>query len=323
MRILTLRRKEETKSSMTIGGFEVKNKTLIIGGVILAVLIGGSKLKSYQEEKAWKAQLEEDRRAAEEEKARREAALANQTSPEQLSLHEQRQAELRKEYGDPPEGFEWSNRGELVAISSDDASCEDVVFMFLRSLSMQDFYTAGMYSDESVIIESLEKAHGEVSKGRTSYYKSFLNKQLAVAISSLEIEQISNVMVFPDGTQYVTVDIKSLDLSTKDFIDEHSEELFKSMRSYSEVEKDKSKMNNFVYDWLYEQYKDGVVGKKDYTVELVVEKVNQGGWLVSNDRELYAVLSYENGLNTADYIMKQYEVWLREVERQERRNGVG
>ena len=302
---------------MIIGGFNIKNKTLIIGGLIMAALIGVSHLKSVAEDKKWQAQLEADKQAAEEERLRREA-LANQETEAPLSLHEQRQLALRKQFGEPPAGFEWDNYGNPVAISDDEATCEDVVYMFLRSLPMGDFYTAGMYSDKSVIISSLQTAHNEGTKGRTSYYKSFLNKQLAIAVSTLEVTQISNVMVFPDGTQYVTVDILSLDLSTKDFVDEHAEELFTEMRSFSEVEKDKSKMNNFVYDWLYNQYREGVVGKKASTVELVVEKKNQGGWLVSNDRELYAVLSYENGLNTADYIMKQYDVWLRQKEREER-----
>lgn len=298
---------------MKIGGFNVSVKVLVAGGVILAILIGMSaynKAKEKEEVAARMASIEADRAAR---------AAETTATPESLSWHDRMQLEYQKQYGLPPEGFEWNAQGEPVAISDDSSSCEDVVFMFLRALSMQDYYTAGRYSDDSVIIDELQSAHDAFSKGYTSYYDTFLNKQFTYSVSSLEVDKISNVAVFPDGTQYVTVDIKALDLSSKEFIDKDKDALFESMRKYEETEDDDAKMEQFIYEYLLDCYNSGIVGKKTYTVELVVSKKNQGGWLVSNDRELYAVLQYEHGLNTAQYIKKGYNEWVRDMRLKEQR----
>lgn len=298
---------------MKIGGFNVSLKLLVAGGVALALLIGVSAINKEKERKEIAARME----SIEAEKL---ANAANTTAaPESLSWHDRMQLEYQKIYGLPPEGFEWDAQGSLVALSDDVSSCEDVVFTFLRALSMQDYYTAGRYSDESVIIDELQSSHDTFSKGYTSYYDNFLNKQFTYSVNSLEVDRISNVAVFPDGTQYVTVDIKALDLSSKEFIDEDKEALFESMRKYEETEDDDAKMEQFIYEYLLDCYSSGVVGKKIYTVELVVGKKNQGGWLVSNDRELYAVLQYEHGLNTAQYIKNGYIDWVRDKRLEEQR----
>ena len=116
-------------------------------------------------------------------------------------------------------------------------------------------------------------------------------------------------MVFADGTQYLTINVRALDLQNKDFWQEDREALFNELRTYKEVENDESKVEQRIYEYMLSKYDDGSVGKRDYTIELVLTKDNGGGWLVSNDRELEAVLKYEHGVDVANFIKSEFLTW--------------
>ena len=75
------------------------------------------------------------------------------------------------------------------------------------------------------------------------------------------------------------------------------------------TEDDDTKKDQYVYNYLLKAYENGKVPKRSIDIELVVSKDNGGGWLVTNDGELNSTLSYEWGLDIAEYIKKEYDKW--------------
>ena len=299
--------KPKKKFQVKIAGFTFGVVHFAILGVIILVIIISSAVKSSKENAA----AEEAARRAEE--AAQDAANAQGTSTT-IDVHAEMQKSLTAQFGEAPEGFEWDYTGNLVALGNDDdATCEDVIYMFIRSLSILDFSTAEKYSESSTVVSSYKDYYNTVSNTVNDYYSNFLRKQFKKSITSIEINNISDTAVFSDGTQYVTLSLNVLDLTDKDFWQKDKDTLFEKMRTYKETETDDTKMNQYVYDYIYSKYEDGTIGKRPITVELVVNKQNGGGWLVSGDGELDAALEYENGVDVATYIVDNFNTWYRDV----------
>lgn len=297
---------------MNIGGYEIDKKVIIGGVALVGVIALASAIGSGVKERK--------RQAYNESVAASIAAMQPQetTAPAPtLSYHDQRQLELQERYGIAPEGFEWDIQGNLVPLGSDTMSAEDVIYTFVRSISMLNIAEAQKYSSDSKIIEDYQDYY-ENNLDIVNYYDNFLRKQFTESMKSMEVEGISDTAVLADGTQYMTIKIKSLDLKNKDFWLADQEELFQNMRVFDETEEDDAKMEGYVYDYILQAYADGRVGKAESTVTVVVSKGGDGGWLVSNDSELGAVLEYKNGVDVAEYIMEGYEDWYRNVQIEER-----
>ena len=107
--------------------------------------------------------------------------------------------------------------------------------------------------------------------------------------------------------------INSLDLTDKDFWQDDKQELFEMMRFYDETETDSIKKEQYIYDYIYNAYLEGKVGKKTTIVDFVVGKSNASGWLISDDAELEATLTYEKGVDVANYIFQLYDDWYRDT----------
>ena len=295
---------EQKPFKIKIAGFTFGMGHIIAVAALIIIVVAVSLISKAAEDR--KAQADYEAYLAEQERLR--AMQQNQDTGE-FDLHAQIQASLIAQFGVPPEGFEWGYTGELVALGDDDHTCEDVVYMFLRSLSILDFSTAARYSEDSVVISQYQNYYGVVSDAITDYYRNFLRKQFKVSLTSLEVEGISDVAVFADGTEYLTITVTILDLTDKDFWQADRNSIFQQMRVYKETEADSIKMEQYVYDYIYDKYEDGSIAKKSRTIELVVSKQNGGGWLVSGDRELCAYLQYENGVDVARYILNEFETW--------------
>lgn len=303
--------KPKKKFQVKIAGFTFGVVHFAILGVIILVIIISSAVKSSKENAA----AEEAARQAEE--AAQNAANAQGASTT-IDVHAEMQKSLTAQFGEAPDGFEWDYTGNLVALGNDDdATCEDVIYMFIRSLSILDFSTAERYSDNSEVVSSYKDYYSAVSNTITDYYSNFLRKQFKKSITSIEINNISDTAVFSDGSQYVTLNLNVLDLTDKDFWEKDKDTIFSKMRTYKETETDDTKMNQYIYDYIYSKYEDGTIGKRPITVELVVTKQNGGGWLVSGDGELDAALEYENGVDVATYITDSFNIWYRDVTLQE------
>ena len=308
---------EENKKSdyIKIGTFNVKKKTAIKVGIVLVVIFAISKFRSYTEEK----ELAE--RAAKLE-AERLAAMQNVQEPEILSYSEQIQRQLREQYGEPPEGFEWDYMGNLVALSSEDLTYEEVAYTYIRALSILDFATAQRFSSYSKVIDNFNNYYSVVSRELADYYDNFLRKQYKYALETLEILSVDDVAIFADGTSVLTITINCMDLTDKDFWRQDQDKLFDTMRVYDDTEDDSIKKEQYIYDYIYQAYLDEKIGKREVTLDIVVSKrTNGSGWLVSDDSELAHTLSYASGVDVAQYIFSKYDEWHREVILQEMQVG--
>lgn len=306
--------KPKKKLQVKIAGFTFGVVHFAIVGVLILVIIISSAVKSEKEKKEAEAEIA---------RVQQELDSHKTTDTAVVDIHTQIQQQLSEQYGQAPEGFEWDYTGNLVALGNDDdSSCEDVVYMFMRALSILDFSTAEKYSSGSKIVSEYKHYYSDVANSITDYYSSFLRKQFKKSITSIEVVSISDKAVFSDGSEYVTLNLNVLDLTDKDFWLSDKDTLYSTMRTYKETESDDTKMKQYVYDYIYSKYEDGTIGKHPITVELVVKKQNGGGWLVSGDGELNSNLEYENGVNTADYIINSFEDWYQKTTLKEQLDSV-
>ena len=297
---------------MKIAGFNIGKKGLIAIGVIILVIVISSVAKSKKEEDEINKRMaeQESREAA----AEAEASLGGDSNGE-LSISEEMQLEhdnlqeaLQQVYGVAPDGFEWDEDGELIPLSSEDLTVEDLVYGYLRALSILDFYTAQKYSKHSLVINTYKSLYD--STDEANYFQDFHRKQLKYSLTTLEILGIDDTALFADGTEFVTVRIKSLDLTNKDFWLDDKDKLFKTLKVFDTTESDTTKRTKYIYDYIYKCYLEGKVPKKEWTVELTLEKGTKKGWLVSDDSELLDILNYSDGLNIEQYISDCYADWL-------------
>lgn len=290
---------------MNIAGFKLGKKHIIIIVVILAVIFIFSMVSKNKENK----ELEERRRLAQEEQ---QTSLQSTDNTQSLSQAELQQQSFVEEWGIPPEGFRWNNKGELVATSSESLTNEEVLWSYLRALSILDFSTVEKYSYISMVDSTYLSYFSGSSVGNASYYKQFIRKAYKYALTTLEVDSIGDMAVFSDGTCIATVKLKVLDLTDKDFWKVDENKIYETLKSYYEVEDDSAKAEQYIYDYIYEAYEKGLVDKRDVTIEIKLDKVNLGGWLVSDDTDLDMILRYDKGVNVADYIQKCYSDWIKQ-----------
>ena len=299
---------------LKIFGFEISKKQVIIGGCILAVvgvIVAVSTFKTKQEEQR---RIDEERKKIEEQQK-----VQNQNQGGYVSYEDALQASLVEQFGEPPEGFKWDIMGELVALSSDDMSAEDVIHTFIRSVSIMDFATAQRYASSSKVYDTYNNYYDEISNVVTDYYKQFLRKQYTFAIKSIENLGIESTATMANGTQIVSVKLNILDLTDKDFWREDMQEIYRQMRVFGESEDDDTKRDQYLYDYIYSKYEDGTIGKREVVCDFKIGKQKNGGWLIVDDSELNSYLAYDKGNDVAQYIITSYNDWLMETTLQEQK----
>ena len=288
---------------MKIAGFNVSKTALVVGGIFLAFIIAFSGLGYINKRKQKQADAEKAAAALAEQE--RQIKLASEWDYDAVL-----QKQLIEKYGQPQDGFRWSLTGELVAIGTDELTAEDILYTFVRSLSVLDFATAQKYSRDSSVVATYQDYYGVISEKVTDYYSDFLRKQYKIALTSIEINDVKDVAVFADGAETITLNLAMLDLTDKDFWRKDKKKIFKALRTFADYESDNTKKDQYIYDYILKSYEDGSIGKRDIDIELALSKDNGGGWFVTNDQELNSNLLYEYGVDTAKYIDSEYHEWL-------------
>ena len=295
----------EVRLVLKLFGFELGKKQIIIGGIIISIIGGGLAYSSYKENKEYQKRLEEQQKAIE--------AQQQQSNEGVMSYEDAMQQSLVEQYGEPPEGFKWDILGNLVAVSSDDMSAEDVIHTYIRSISILDFATAQRYASSSKIYDTYNNYYDEITNVVTDYYNQFLRKQYTFAIQSIENLGIESTATMADGTQVMSVKLNVLDLTDKDFWRDDMQEIYKQMRVFGESEEDDTKRDQYLYDYIYSKYEDGTISKREVVCDFKVGKQKNGGWLITDDSELNAYLKYDQGNDIAQYIISSYNDWLQET----------
>lgn len=290
---------------MKIAGFEVGKKHAIVIGGIVGVITIATLISNHEKNK----ELAERQAEAE---ARLEAAEAQATEEpvtEELSDEELEKQQLIEKFGEPPEGFMWNDEGELYALSDDSKTAEEVLYTYIRSLSIQDFSTAQKYAKTSGTIKQYNNYFDE-SNTDSDYYLIFLRKEYKLAITSIEILSAEDTAVLADGTTVVSMRLNLLDLTNKDFWKDDAETIYNTLRGYRQTEEDTIKASQYLYDYIYDSYQSGKVPKHEVVCNIKLTKEYGSGWLVDDDYELVHNLLYEEGVNVYEDIMTNYQEWL-------------
>ena len=309
---------------MKIAGFNIGKKHLIIIGVVVLFALILAKCSSNSSEARHQEQLESAKQNSSsdemiDDNSDEEDDGNKNLDPEKLAKYDLEQQGYIKSLGFPPEGYIWNDEGKLVAASSNDDTPEDVVYGFLGNIRLLDFSTANRYASTSVTIDSY-KSYYEDNIGDVSTTTSFLRKLYKLSLTELEIVGVADTAVFEDGTEFVTVKVKGLDLTNKDFWKDDRDEIFKTLYSYSSSEKDNDKMLAYLYDYIYKKYSSGTIPKKEYDIELTLQKGINKGWLVSDDTNLYNVVTNPEGNNLYQYILDDFEEYSDAVQEKEEYN---
>lgn len=226
-----------------------------------------------------------------------------------LSESELQQLELVRQFGEAPEGFRWSVNGELIALGDNTKTPEDVGYSYIRALSQLEFATAAKYASSAVIPDNYNAMYqNQNSSGITQFTRSLYKEVLL----SIEINEIESVAIFENGRYILTFDISIIDLTNKDFWLNDMETIYNNLYSYSAGEGDTSKANEYLYAYLLDYYTSDDVVKRDVSVDIVIDKVSNGGYLVSSDIDLDALCRYQNGAVVSDYIWQCYTQWINE-----------
>lgn len=276
---------------------------LILGGVLLFIilLIVANVDTANKEKKA----------AAESQ-----AALSNTTpiattpveTQPQLSESELLQQALIATFGEPPVGFRWNESGELVPISDETLTSEEVAWRYLQALSNKDFATAQKYAQTGYCVNTYNNFYGDSSINTSELMRIIYSE----AIGSIELLDCKQNGVFANGTFVFTFTANVIDLSNKTFWEDNSEEVFETIRSYITYEGDAVKAEQYVNSLITEYYRSGNAKMKEVKFDIVVDKVRLGGYLVSDDSSLDTICRYVDGTTVYQYIMEKYSEWVNE-----------
>lgn len=297
----------------------IKNnfKKVLIGGLIFVVillLILAPILRKRVTAK--KTQEEAQKQEQVEKEKQKDTGVTNSGTGTDKYLM-QIQDRLKARFGEAPEGYIRNQDGTLQSLGDRDKSPEDVLYAYLRSLSILDFSTVQKYTRKSSVVKTYNEFFD--SKNSSNDYKdAFIRKMYKETLLSIEVKGVEDQAVFASNKIVYTVKLKILDLTNKDFWLEDREEIFKNLMAIDE-EGDTTKSEQYIYDYVINKYaksKDKLT--REVRLDLTLEKFADlgSGWLVSIDKELDDNFKYKDGKLFTTYVLEQFRNY-----RTEKRSG--
>lgn len=224
-----------------------------------------------------------------------------------LSEAELQQLKLNEMFGEPPAGFRWNTVGELVALGDNNLTPEDVGYYYIKALAQLEFATASKYSSSASVPDNYNAMYkNQSTQGITQFTRSLYKEVLL----SIEVDGVESTAVFDNGRYIITFNLRLLDLTNKEFWLKDAETIYSNLYSYSTGEGDTSKANQYLYDYLLDYYSSDEALKRDVKVDLVIDKVTNGGYLVSSDVDIDSLCRYQNGAVVSDFIWQCYTQWV-------------
>ena len=287
----------------------IKNnfKKVLIGGlifVIILLLILAPILRKRVTAK--KTQEEAQKQEQVEKEKQKDTGVTNSGTGTDKYLM-QIQDRLKARFGEAPEGYIRNQDGTLQSLGDKDKSSEDVLYAYLRSLSILDFSTVQKYARKSSVVETYNEFFD--SKNSSNDYKdAFIRKMYKETLLSIEVKGVEDQAIFASNKIVYTVKLKILDLTNKDFWLEDREEIFKNLMAIDE-EGDTTKSEQYIYDYVINKYsksKDKLT--REVRLDLTLEKFADlgSGWLVSIDKELDDNFKYKDGKLFTTYVIEQF-----------------
>lgn len=279
-----------------------KKPIFILSGIIgfIVLLVVANVDTANKEKKALEAQQSQNNA--------NQAVVTNvQTAMVQQNLSdaELEQQALIQTFGEPPVGFRWDNTGELIALSDESLTSEEVAWRYLQALSNKDFATAQKYAQTGYCVNTYNSFYDSDSYSTSELMRTIYSE----AIGSLELLECKQNGIFANGTCIYTFKANILDLSNKTFWEDDSEEVFETIRGYTAYENDTLKAEQYVNNLIMDYYRSGEAKMQEVMFDIVVDKVRLGGYLISDDSNLDVICRYMDGTTVYQYIMDKFSVW--------------
>lgn len=226
------------------------------------------------------------------------------------------QERMTEKYGKAPKGMYYNEDGELVPEGNPKYTPEEVASTYLRALSTMNLENAQRYSYKTSVLKSLTKFYDTKEQYQANAnFKKEMYKQVLLSIQPLNVQDTATFAV---GKSVVTMNVKLIDLSNKDFWKEDTLKIFKNIFKYRRAESDSSKSKDYVYDYVLDYYKSESPKLVRKTISLTLEKGVTGGWVVTNDDELDAIAQYRDGEVVVSNIISAYDDWASSIDPEER-----
>lgn len=283
-----------------IKGLKTKTKVIL---VVIAVLVIMMIFANVQHAKNQKLKEQERQQELLDSQNSSKDDDEDEDTPQKEAKEEQ--TYLNNQYGTPPKGFKWNDDGNLVAISSKKLTAEEVAYAYLKGVSILDFETVEKYSQDSKVVGTYGDSFGDDAEA--TYYDQFLRKVYKQSLLSLEVDSLKDSSVFASGKRIMTFSLNILDLTNKDFWLKDKKAIFDELHNYAGVQKDSTKAKQYLYDYCLKYYQSKEARKHNVQIDLVITKVKDGGWLVTDDSDIDKLASYEDGTLVVDYIWDAYQ----------------
>lgn len=218
------------------------------------------------------------------------------------------QPRLIQRYGALPDGYIWSEGGEVLSLGNTDLSAEESMYAFLNGIRTLDFSSAQLYSRNSSVVSRYNSFYESSEARYASYSDNFYRNMYTLVLMSLQTHKVINTATFAENKQVFTVEIEMLDLSDKDFWLEDKNDIFETLYLYENGEDDSTKSEQYVYEYILKHYEDPNAKRRTVTVNLTLEKdpTLGTGWLVTIDKDIDNYCYYTDGTYINKFIISQY-----------------
>lgn len=286
-------------------------KGVVITFIILALFL----FSKYRQNQKINKLIEED-----QNQPSTEASTNTETTGNESTLQDNNGGSQEESTETTPKGFKRKNNGTLLSIGDPEMTSEDVIYTYLRALSLLDFSTASQFSRNSMVLKTYKNYFDSDNASGYDYRDAFLRKLYKEALLSLEVTGIENTSVFAEDKQAFTVKIKVLDFANKDFWLDDATKIYNDLDKI-EDEGDSSKSERYIYDYVLDKYsksKDTLVA--ELLVDLTVERFPEdgSGWLVTIDKDLDDIFKYREGKQFTTYIRETYREYTRDKNKKSR-----
>lgn len=278
------------------------------GWVIIAIvaLIGLLAIRNHNLNEKRKAQEAEQRRV---EKENREKKANNR----ELTPYEEDQLFLIKQYGEPGEGYRWSDDGTRLALGDPNLSESEVAMTFLRSVSTLDFATAQKYAYKDAVLTTVNRYYNP-DDAEFTYEETFEKNMYTEVLLSIEPLGIEKQATFADERANLAMRLKILDLTNKDFWKGDADEIFSNLETYSRSEQDTTKAKQYLYDYVLNYWRSEGASKREVQVNIVLTQTPEGGWMVTTDTDLDNHAKYVDGETVVNNILEEFDTYLDTLE---------
>lgn len=221
-----------------------------------------------------------------------------------LSDNAKDQLRLYRKLGDPGAGYIWNDESKRVAISDENMMPQEVVETYIQNIRFLNFAEANKYSTSQATTKAYSKLYQD-TVNELDAYTAYQRKLYKLIYENIEMQNVTVGAVFEDGTQHITVTLKSIDLQDKSFITGDVKfKLFEQLWTETKATGDTNLRKEIILNYLYNYY-SATLPKKAFDITFVVKK-STSGWVISEDRALTNILTNADGVEASTYILEMY-----------------